>query len=130
MNNPSAFSGSNYPLMSQTEWDSAPFNMNDLEDNEPQEIEVTVSMTLSKTVKIKVTDYEFTVSKDEDNNPIIDYDFSQCDLKEAVKKQVSLPSDTYDRLSNVVILSEDNKSIKALQDLKDWTVDDFEVIPE
>lgn len=67
-------------------------------DNTPIKVEVTVSVTLSKTVEIEVDDYTY----DED------YDFTDCDLKEAAKNQVKLPQDVF----------------------KDWNVDDFEVVLE
>ena len=41
-----------YPIGSDTP--DAPWNQI---DPEPQEVEVTISMTISKTVKVKVTDY-------------------------------------------------------------------------
>lgn len=60
---------------------NAPWNQ---VDNPEREIEVTVSVTLSKTVKIKVSDYEITDSgKDEDGEYFEDIDYSNCDLKDA-----------------------------------------------
>ena len=47
----------NYPMGADTK--DAPWNQ---VDNPEREIEVTVSVTLSKTVKIKVSDYEITDS--------------------------------------------------------------------
>ena len=102
--NESLNGNSNYPLMSQSEWDSAPWNQ---VDNPEREIEATVSVTLSKTVKIKVSDYEITDSgKDEDGEYFEDIDYSNCDLKEAVTNQELLPQDK----------------------CPDWEVDDFEVL--
>lgn len=55
-----------------------------------KEIEVLVSLTLSKSIKIKVDDYDETIEKDEDGKySIIDY--SNCNLINAVKDQVYLP---------------------------------------
>jgi hypothetical protein len=88
----------NYPMGADTP--EAPWNQ---VDPEPRTIEVTVSMTVSKTVKIDVDDY--AVEKcEEDGNEY--YDYSDCDLKGAVKEQITLP------------------------ELKDWVVDDFEVVSE
>lgn len=80
------------------------------EKNLPErEIEVCVSVTLSKTVKINVTDYTIKdMGIDEDNLYFEDLDFSSCDLKSAVKNQITLPFDTY----------------------TDWNVDEFEVVLE
>lgn len=74
--NESLSAHSNYPPMSQWEWDHAPWNQ---EEPEPQEVEVTVSVTISKTMKIEVDDY----SRDGE-----DIDFSDCDLREAAKDQL------------------------------------------
>ena len=52
--NESLKSSSNYPLMSQSQWDSAPFNQSDPED---KEFEVTCSQSLSKTVKVVTNNY-------------------------------------------------------------------------
>lgn len=96
----------NYPTMSQSELDNAPWNQ---EENPKREIEVTVSVTLSKTIKVKVSDYGIIDSgKDEDGYYFEEVDYSNCDLKEAVESQYILPQ---------------NKC-------PDWEVDDFEVIIE
>lgn len=92
----------NYPA--GAEYDpNAPWNQ---VDPEPKKIEVTVSITLSKTVEVEVTDYIVKKDSDEDGNRIISYDFSKCDLKQAVRDQITLPNDN------------------------DWVEDDFEVIWE
>ena len=93
-----------YPMGSNTE--DAPWNQ---VDNPEREIEVTVSVTLSKTVKIKVSDYEITdFGKDEDGEYFEDIDYSNCDLKGAVEEQIKLPQNI----------------------CKSWNVDDFEVLPD
>ena len=46
--NESLKSDSNYPLMSQSEWDNAPWN------EETEEVEVTVFVSLEKTLKLQV----------------------------------------------------------------------------
>ena len=52
--NESLNNNSNYPLMSQSEWDNAPWNQNDPEE---KEFEVTVSQTLSKSTTVTTSDY-------------------------------------------------------------------------
>lgn len=120
--NESLNGNSNYPIMSQSEWDNAPWN----EDiKEPQEVEVTVSITLSKTVKVKVDDYRVALEeRDEEGELYQVYDFHDCDLKKAVKDQVILPNEAYDHVGYPLFKC----SKKAYEDLKDWTVDDFEVL--
>lgn len=114
--NESLNGNSNYPSMSQSEWDNAPCNQ---VDNPEREIEVTVSVTLSKTVKIKVSDYEITDSgKDEDGEYFEDIDYLNCDLKRAVEEQIVLPQTAY-------IYVESNPAVH--EDLSNWCVDDLEV---
>ena len=103
----------NYPMGANTP--NAPWNQ---VDNPEREIEVTVSVTLSKTVKIKVSDYEITDSgKDEDGEYFEDIDYSNCDLKGAVEEQIVLPQSAYMYV---------NSNPKAYEDLSNWCVDDLE----
>lgn len=109
----------NYPMGADTK--DAPWNQ---VDNPEREIEVTVSVTLSKTVKIKVSDYSITDSgKDEDGEYFEDIDYSKCDLKRAVEEQITLPQDAYK-----YVKGESNNDQR--NDLEGWDVDDFEVIEE
>lgn len=112
---------------------NAPYNQVDLPE---REIEVTVSVTLSKTVKIYVNDYDVEVDVDEDGM-YETYDFSNCDLHQAVEDQITLPQD----LSGVVeSVFKKNSKLKeagiprnlkdALEDTKDWCVDEMEVVLE
>ena len=105
----------NYPMGSDTK--DAPWNQ---VDNPEREIEVTVSVTLSKTVKIKVSDYEITDSgKDEDGEYFEDIDCSNCDLKSAVEEQIVLPQSAHMYVKS---------NPKVHEDLSNWCVDDLEVI--
>lgn len=109
----------NYPMGADTK--DAPWNQ---ADNPEREIEVTVSVTLSKTVKIKVSDYSITDSgKDEDGEYFEDIDYSKCDLKRAVEEQITLPQDAYKYVKGE--FNNDQRN-----DLEGWDVDDFEVIEE
>lgn len=82
---------------------SAPFNE---KSKSLVNLEVTISVTLSKTVTIQVEDYSEEVEKDEEGFTYVNIDTSECNLKEAVLSQVDLPQEVF----------------------KDWIVDDFEVI--
>lgn len=101
----------NLPQMDSIQESKAPWN-NDMQ--EPVEIEVAVSVTLSKIVKVKVNDY----TRDEDG-----YNFEDCDLKSAVEDQVILPQDALRCLRNTFTANHS----KIFYDLKDWEVDDFAV---
>ncbi len=69
-----------------------------------KEIEVVISISLSKVVKISVDDYTITDSgTDEDSNYYEEIDYSDCDLYSAVYDQIDLP----------------NKN--------DWDIDDIEI---
>ena len=104
----------NYPMGADTK--DAPWNQ---VDNPEREIEVTVSVTLSKTVKIKVSDYEVTDSgKDEDGEHFEDIDYSNCDLKGAVEGQIVLPQSAHMYVKS---------NPKVHEDLSNWCVDDLEV---
>ena len=79
--NESLNSNSNYPPMSQSEYDRAPWSE---KEYPPKDVEVTVSITVSRTMKVPVTDYTI----DEEGG----IDFSNCDLKRAVDENVNLPN--------------------------------------
>ena len=106
----------NYDYPCGTDEPDAPWNQ---ADNPEREIEVTVSVTLSKTVKIKVSDYEITDSgKDEDGEYFEDTDYSDCDLKGAVEEQIVLPQSAHMYVKS---------NSKVQEDLSNWYVDDLEV---
>ena len=112
---------------------SAPWNQNSLPE---KEIEVMVSITLSKPVKISVDDYSINVDETEDGQ-YLEYDFSDCNLGKAVRNQIVLPQDLAGHISNTFkydnLFKEVNmpKHLKdAVEDCKGWKVDDYEVILE
>lgn len=109
--NESLLPNSNYPPMSQSEWDAAPFNQ---VDPPTKTIDITVSVTLSKTLQIEVDDTENWQ----------DY----TDLNQLVEEQYWLPQEAGDILE----ASADGEGIshRQINDLKGWTVDEFEVIEE
>lgn len=112
----------NYPLGADSRPD-APWKEEQLPK---REIEVLVSITLSKSVKIKVSDYEIIDSgKDEDGEYFEDIDYSNCDLKGAVEEQITLPQNAWD-----YIAPKSKKDVQAIFDLKGWNVDEMEVIIE
>lgn len=106
----------NYDYPCGTDEPNAPWNQ---VDNPEREIEVTVSVTLSKTVKIKVSDYEITDSgKDEDGEYFEDIDYSNCDLKGAVEEQIVLPQSAHMYVKS---------NPKVHENLSNWCVDDLEI---
>ena len=111
----------NYPAGSDTS--DAPWNQADLPE---KEIEVLVSVTLSKTVKVRVSDYKIAdCGKDEDGDYFEGVDYSECDLQGAVKDQIVLPQEAH-----IYIKSNTKEGSKAHLDLMGWNVDEMEVIKE
>lgn len=100
---------------------NAPYNQVDLPD---KEIEVLVSVTLSKTVKIRVNDYKVVdYGKDEDGDYFEDIDFSECDLQGAVEDQIILPQEAHN-----YVKTNTQEGVKAHRDLMGWNVDEMECI--
>lgn len=111
----------------------APYNQVDLPE---KEIEVTISVTLSKTVKITVDDYEVDEGKDEDGY-YCNYDFSECNLQKAVEDQIVLPQnlakfteEMFNQDLNLKAAGMPRYLKDAIADCKGWIVDEMEVISE
>lgn len=110
-----------YPMGAK--YDSrAPWNEGD--ENPEVEIEVTVSVTLSKTVKVLVNDYYIAdEGVDEDGYYYCDRDFSDTNLLAAVEEQVILPQDAS-------LYVDVGSHLKAANDLSGWHVDDIACVME
>lgn len=111
----------------------APYNQVDLPE---KEIEVTISVTLSKTVKVMVNDYEVEEDADEGGR-YLSYDFSGCNLNKAVEDQVVLPQNLAEFTERMFNHDLKLKAAgmprylkEAIEDCKGWTVDEMEVIEE
>lgn len=110
----------NYPIGADNS--TAPWNEKTIPE---KEIEVTVSITLSKTVKVEVSDYKILDSgKDEEGRYFEDIDYSECDLKKAVEEQITLPQYGY------LYVRGDHENGKLIEDLSNWNIDDMEVVLE
>lgn len=89
--------------------------------NEPSveniEVEVTVSLTISKTLKIHIPGAE--------GKP---FPITDSELKDAVINQKWLPHE----ISNIgdLILKDSTEQKYIIEDLSNWTEDDFEVVLE
>ena len=110
----------------------APFNREPLPE---KEIELLVSITLSKSIKVKVNDYKVKSSgKDEDGDYSEVIDYSECDLADAVSRQVVLPFEAGDFLEHLRkkgYITVTNPSLcQAVSDLSGWHVDEFEAVKE
>ena len=89
-----------YPIGADND-SEAPWNE---KSNKPKKVEVTVSITLSKTVEVEVDDYS-TEETNEDGYHGVAYYFDGNNLEQAVRSQIDLPSKKY----------------------SDWSEDDFVV---
>ena len=67
-------------------------------EQSPKDIEVTISVTVSKTMKVPVRDYII----DEEGEA----DFSNCDLKKAVEENIKLPNTEGWILDDFTVLME------------------------
>lgn len=108
----------NYPPGAQYD-PRAPYNEIELE---PREIEVTVSLTLSKDITVKVNDYRILdeeIGDDGKCHYLIDY--SDCNLEEAVQNQYYLPYEA----GNILKKYCNDSSI--INDLDNWCIDDYTV---
>ena len=86
-------------------------NKYDNSDKEEKEIEVTISITLSKDVKIKTKNYYIEEGYLIPNDP-----------KQDVENQIYLPQEA------AYYLDKYNVSKDIINDLENWNVDDFIVV--
>ena len=90
--NESLNSNSNYPVMSQSEWDNAPWNQ--FGENPPVNVDVIVTYCLSRKCKIPVTNYELIKTSDSEMDEdghlysvvSVEPDFSETNLVEEYAK--------------------------------------------
>lgn len=100
---------------------NAPWNQN------PEiEIEVLVSITLSKSVKVRTSDYKLKSYTDEDGGYCEDIDLSNTNLKEIIEEQIYLPH----QLNIARSLPNVHIPQSVVEDFEGWNVDEFEVVPE
>lgn len=123
----------NYDYPPGSDTPRAPWNQTELPE---QEVEVTISVTLSKTVKVVVKDYELEESADEDGC-CLSYDFSNCDFYKIVDEQVCLPQELavftermFEHDLNLKAAKMPKYLKDAIKDCKDWSIDEIEIIPE
>lgn len=105
-------SNGNYPAGADVPW--APWNDPPIENIEA---EVTVSLTISKTLKIHIPGMN--------GKP---FPITDSELKDAVINQKWLPHEISNIGDLIIKTSPEQKSI--IEDLENWNEDDFEVILE
>ena len=117
--NESIRSNSNYPLMTQSQWENAPFNQSDPSE---QEFEVCVSQTLSKTVSVLTS----TTSDTDWQEVYHDNDYhTPLQLLTIFKKFLE------DELNNTHTISHSPSYLKRLSNECDgWTEDETDFCDE
>jgi hypothetical protein len=134
---------SNYPPMSQSEWDSAPWNQVDVPE---KEFEVTCSQTLSKTTSIWTNDYIPGASgvdyepDDEGGYCAIGWqdpdDTSETDWRQAYNDVAMTPLDIINACETLAkhLLEQGTTSIghlrmkELIKECEGWNDDDYEVV--
>ena len=90
-------------------------------DNEPLYIDVTVCISMSKTFRIPVTDYQIEPNYDDEGNVHTTYNTDECDLPQAVEDSITLPDEAWKYI-------KDDPNIAI--DMKGWVINDIEYIKE
>lgn len=127
----------NYPEGSDNSL--APWNQT---ESKAELIEVTISQTFSKQLKIEVDEYETVKDADEDGVYFWN-DYSGCNLKECVEKQCYTINDILEKVQNLpkefeeLVFNNPNpinfnnfsdKLKKLAEACKDWNEDEMEVV--
>lgn len=108
----------NYPMGADTS--DAPWNQRDLE---PVNVEVQVTIVLTKTIELPVTDYTVEPGgTNEDGLTVPDsYIFDDCDFEGALKDNVTLPHQLADLMEGCKLTKYD------VADCKGWELEEVEI---
>jgi len=125
----------NYPMMSASELEAAPFNQEPVPE---REFEVTVSQTLSRTVRIMTDDYIHVVTHEPHNRVHEDYaDTSYTDWRKAYEnadfKIQDLLKELESYAENDLAMTASNSGKnhylrRLIAACKGWVEDEYEVI--
>ena len=120
--------GWDLPLMSQSQWDSAPWNQHDYPE---EEFDVTVSQTLSKETTVWTDDYILEC----DDEGYRDYDTSETRWSEVYRETKMTPLDIINACKTLAqhLLQLGTAYIGPLhmnaliEECEGWVEDDYEV---
>lgn len=130
--NESLRSNSNYPAMSQSQWDSAPWNEPVVPD---KTFDVLISQTLSKDTEVTTNDY--TPRFDEEDSPYADTE--DTNFESAYMEEHMTPLQLIEKFKEfltkhlpdpVVNLAEYKKWKKLISECEGWTEDELTVLEE
>ena len=95
-----------------------------------KKVDVTVSITLSKSFTIYTNNYQLEPNTDKEGNTFTDVVFN--DLEEDVKRQMYLPIDLDEVIPLIYkgYLQGEVVKDKVIKDLSNWDIDNFTVIEE
>lgn len=95
-------------------------------------VSVTVSITMSKQFYVAVDNYKVVdKGKNEDGSYYEEIECDEDTLIQAVEEQINLPQNSGELLEFAIKHNLPHKSkMQVVDDLKDWCVDDFEVIQD
>lgn len=130
--NESLRSNSNYPPMSQSQWDAAPFNEVEVPE---REFDVCISQSLSKSTSIYTQDYQPEYDEEDGHTYANTMD---TDWKKAYQDVAMTPLDIINAASEIAeALLKEGKTrvggvyLKSLvEECKDWINDELEVMEE
>ena len=132
--NESLLSNSNYPPMSQSEWDSAPWSEEELPE---REFNIMISQTLSKNTTVCTTDYE-TYYEEEDGSVHVETNntdwVAACDRSE-VYTPLELIGEfkkfLLEQLETVPATSRKAARYRILiRECENWNQDDIEIMED
>lgn len=120
--NKSINSNSNYPIMTQSQWDNAPFNQEDLPE---KPFDIVISCSLSKDTTIYSSDYnpDGKYGYEELNNPFnayVKYNYTILDLLDILSNIAKEKLNDNKKHSNYYI----HKWKQILEDCNGWNVDE------
>ena len=124
---------SNYPPMSQSQWDSAPWNQSEPPE---REFDVTVSQTLSKRTTIATSKYQPEVD-DEDGSTYANTEYT--DWKEVYEDVCYTPLQLIGKLKTILEDAIAKEQVtghlkhtyeELIEECEGWEEDDYEVIEE
>jgi hypothetical protein len=126
----------NYPPMTKSQWDSAPFNEKPIPE---KEFEVCITQTLSKTVKVSTNKYLLDEGVDDDGHRYSDVDTSDTNWKEVYKDNHYTPLELIERFRDFLKFTLDDphgvdlspkQKERLIEECNDWIEDETEIVEE
>ena len=126
----------NYPPMTKSQWDSAPFNEKPIPD---KEFEVCITQTLSKTVKVSTNRYLLNEGVDDDGHRYSDIDTSDTDWKKVYKDGHYTPLELIEKFRDFLKSTLQDPlggtlkyahKVMLIEECDNWIEDETEVVEE